>query len=522
MEKIKCMKHNYLNNFALIFGFLIVSLNSFAQNNYSVAPIPHQAYILQNQMSLPTDDDRYSGVVALGFDFNYFGNTYNQMVVNTNGYIDFRTNLAGQGGPYQITGPFPNSNINVKNSIMGCFHDMKYVVAVPAAGAITYSLIGNAPYRKFVLLFDNQPQFQCLALRSTFQVVLYETLNIIDVQIVKKPVCTNWNGGKAVIGIVNEAGTVAITPPGRNATAWNAVQEGWRFNPVSQNTSSAYKYTKCDADLNGFEVFNLQVVRNDLNDPTMNFYETVQAAYDETFSLQSNYQNINAGRQVIYGRKSDGSIIEIILKTLNCNDNVDYDLDGIPTTLEDLNGDGNLENDDTDGDGIPNFLDNDDDGDMVLTSAEYVFTNTGRNTMALRDTDSDGTPDYLDNDDDGDGVLTINEDYNQNNNPADDDTNNNGIPDYLEFAVALGVKNNDLSSKISLYPNPASTVINIENRTGEAINSVAIYSVTGALIKQISNVPESTAISIAELQNGIYFVKMQVGSQVINSKIIKK
>ena len=315
---------------------------------------------------------------------------------------------------------------------------------------------------------------------------------------------------------------MAITPPGRNATAWNAVQEGWRFNPVSQNTSTAYKYTKCDADLNGFEVFNLQVVRNDVNDPAMNFYETVQAAYDETFSLQSNYQNINAGRQVIYGRKSDGSIIEIILKTLNCNDNVDYDLDGILTTLEDLNSDGNLENDDTDGDGIPNFLDNDDDGDMILTSVEYVFANSGRNTNVLLDSDNDGIPNYLDNDDDGDGVLTINEDYNQNNNPADDDVNNNGIPDYLDSAVALGVESSDFNNSISIYPNPASTVINIENRSSEEINSVSIYSITGAVVKQINNAQEIKSISISELQNGMYFVKMQVGNQVFNSKIIKK
>jgi len=516
------MKHNYLNNLVLVFSFLLTSINSFAQTNYAVTPIPHQVYTLPNQMSLPTDDDKYSGVVNIGFDFTYFGNTYNQMVVSTNGYIDFRTNRAGQIGPYQVNVQFPNINIDIKNSIMACYHDMKYVVTVPAAGAISYSIVGNAPYRKFVLLFDNQPQFQCLALRSTFQVVLYETLNIIDVQIVNKPVCTNWNSGKAVIGIVNEAGTIAITPPGRNAVAWNAVQEGWRFNPTLQNTFPIYKYTKCDADLSGAETFNLQIVRNDLSAPTMNFYETLANAYAEIFPIPTTYTNILADRQVIYGRKSDGSIIEVILKTINCNDNVDYDLDGIPTALEDLNGDGNLENDDTDVDGIPNFLDNDDDGDMILTSAEYVFTNTGRNTNVLLDTDGDGIPNYLDNDDDGDGILTINEDYNHNNNPADDDTNNNGIPDYLDSAVALGVKNNDFRNLVSLYPNPAPTIINIENKSNEEIKSVSIYSITGALVKQINNAQEIKAISISELQNGMYFVKMQVGNQVINNKIIKK
>lgn len=433
----------------------------------------------------------------------------------------FEQTFAGQVSPYQLSATFPN-NSQVKNSILACYHDMKNQVTVPAAGAISYSIVGNAPYRKFVLLFDNQPHFNCLALRSTFQAVLYETLNIIDVQIVNKPVCASFNSGNAVVGVVNQTGRIAITPPGRNVSAWTATREGWRFNPTLQNTFPIYKYTKCDANLDGTEVFNLQIVRNDLSASTMAFYETLENAYNEVYPMPTTYTNILANRQVIYGRKSDGSIIEVILKTINCNDNVDYDLDGIPSALEDLNCDGNLENDDTDVDGIPNFLDNDDDGDMILTSAEYVFTNTGRNTNVLLDTDNDGIPNYLDNNDDGDGVLTINEDYNHNNNPADDDTNNNGIPDYLESAVALGVKNNDFRNLVSVYPNPASAILSVENGSGEEIKSVSIYSITGALVKQINNAQEIKTISISELQNGMYFVKMQVGNQVINNKIIKK
>ncbi|MEZ4970157.1 MAG: hypothetical protein R2814_10995 [Flavobacteriaceae bacterium] len=62
----------------------------------------------------------------------------------------------------------------------------------------------------------------------------------------------------------------------------------------------------------------------------------------------------------------------------------DHDRDGVSTILEDLDGDGDLFNDDTDGDGIPNYLDADDDGDGVLTKDE------------LGDADNNGVPDYLD------------------------------------------------------------------------------------------------------------------------------
>lgn len=48
----------------------------------------------------------------------------------------------------------------------------------------------------------------------------------------------------------------------------------------------------------------------------------------------------------------------------------DTDGDGILSIIEDLNGNGDLYDDDTDGDGIPDFLDNDDDGDGYLTLME--------------------------------------------------------------------------------------------------------------------------------------------------------
>jgi len=521
------MKYNYLKNLAVGFIFL-ATFSSNAQNSYSISPIPHQVYNSPNQASLTTEDDRYSQVISLNsfsdgagpaFKFDFFGVTYDKIIVSTNGYIDFRYSLAGSFSPYSFSQTIPNVSFPVKNSIFGCYYDMNNDEGI---GAITYTVIGAAPFRKFIVIFDNQPLYVCQQERVSFQMILYETLNIIDVQVVNKPVyCSGGFNRNAVIGLINESGTIASTPPGRNTGVWSATQEGWRFTPSTSATLSVYKYIKCDSNLDGIENFNLQIIRNDLSAPNMTFYETLQNAYDMTFSMPTIYTNNVANYQKIYGRKSDDSIIEIILRTINCNDNIDYDLDQIPTTLEDLNSDGNLANDDTDSDGIPNFLDNDDDGDMVLTSFEYVFA-LGRNTTALLDTDNDGIPNYLDNDDDGDGVLTINEDYDHNGNPADDDTNSNSIPDYLEFTVALGVKNHDFSNSVSLYPNPASTVLNIENKSGEQIKSVSIYSITGALVKQTNTAQSIESISVSELQTGMYFVKMQIGNQVVNSKFIKK
>lgn len=70
----------------------------------------------------------------------------------------------------------------------------------------------------------------------------------------------------------------------------------------------------------------------------------------------------------------------------------DHDADGILSINEDVDGDGNPYNDDTDDDGIANMYDTDDDGDGVLTVNEYDEDNDG----VPDDADNDGIPSYLD------------------------------------------------------------------------------------------------------------------------------
>lgn len=113
----------------------------------------------------------------------------------------------------------------------------------------------------------------------------------------------------------------------------------------------------------------------------------------------------------------------------------DQDLDGIYSLYEDINGDNNFENDDTDGDQKPNYTDSDDDNDGLLTIYENADPNGDGNPADAVDTDGDNTPDYLDNDDDGDGILTALEepDPNSDGNPEDAvDSDGDAIPDYLD------------------------------------------------------------------------------------------
>lgn len=109
------------------------------------------------------------------------------------------------------------------------------------------------------------------------------------------------------------------------------------------------------------------------------------------------------------------------------------DNDNLPASLEGivLNEDGTINKEasrDSDGDGLPDYLDIDDDGDNVLTSQEFDIVDS---EIVLTDTDGDGIPNYLDTDDDNDGTLTFFEDLNGDNNPANDIQTGNTEPNYL-------------------------------------------------------------------------------------------
>ena len=90
----------------------------------------------------------------------------------------------------------------------------------------------------------------------------------------------------------------------------------------------------------------------------------------------------------------------------------DHDFDGVPSYTEDLNGDLNLSNDNTDQDELPNFNDPDDDGDLILTKNEDL-----EDIDLSIDSDGDGNPA---NDKNGDG------------DPRNDDTDGDNIPNYLD------------------------------------------------------------------------------------------
>lgn len=190
--------------------------------NYGVTSIP---YVNQtntgNQLFM--GDDTQQGPFNIGFNFCFFGQTYNQFWVGSNGWISF-----SGGQPTTFTSAsLPSTAFNIpKNCIMGPWQDWHPGIG----GQIRYQLQGTAPCRKLVVSWINMPMFGCTQTLGTFHIIIYESTNVIENHIQSKQFC-GWANGTAVQGIHNQAGTVGITTPGRNSTQWVANNDAYRWTP---------------------------------------------------------------------------------------------------------------------------------------------------------------------------------------------------------------------------------------------------------------------------------------------------
>jgi gliding motility-associated-like protein len=201
--------------------------------SYGVESIPHNPPIPYNQAGgtgvSVNIDDVWSDVVNLPFPFCFYGQTYNQLLIGSNGNLNF--NLANAGGycPWPFTASCPSPNLVNMGNIFGVYHDIDPSVC----GNINYFVSGAFPCRQFIVSFDLICHFSCSSITSRHMMVLNETTNYIDVYVESKPLCSGWNGGRAIVGVQDPAGNLGITAPNRNsAPTWTVTTpEAWRFKP---------------------------------------------------------------------------------------------------------------------------------------------------------------------------------------------------------------------------------------------------------------------------------------------------
>ncbi len=147
--------------------------------------------------TLSLSDDQVSSAVSLGFNFEFYGSSYSQVYVSSNGFLTF---AAGQ--PHGCcSGPsIPNQSMP-NNYIAGLWNDL-----YPPNGAIYYQTLGAAPARRFVVQFQSVPQCCGTTLPSTWQVVLHESTNEIAVYYID-----GQSGSRVTTaGIENQNGRIGL------------------------------------------------------------------------------------------------------------------------------------------------------------------------------------------------------------------------------------------------------------------------------------------------------------------------
>jgi gliding motility-associated-like protein len=255
-----------MKNFKLVLVTLFLSSLSFAQvqvclgtdvtvcqgqtvqitNCGGAGGSPAGGVFLNAPSNVSLTDDSWSPAINMGFNFNFYGTSYNQLLIGSNGIVSFNLGSAGGYCPWSlppgVTLASQTQLTHCYNSAMVAHQDLNPSNA--SSGPIQYQMLGTAPNRMFVILYNGVTMFSCTSSCSYIGYIFYETTNIVEMFIGDKGSCPGWNGGQAIQGTENNGGSVAHITPGRNNTVWTANQDGRRWTPTAPNNTNNYAITQ--------------------------------------------------------------------------------------------------------------------------------------------------------------------------------------------------------------------------------------------------------------------------------------
>ncbi|MEP6550616.1 MAG: HYR domain-containing protein [Gemmatimonadales bacterium] len=185
-----------------------------------------------NAVTMPRDaDDGWIADMPIGFDFQFYGNTYSKLNLYLNGFITFGV---GENKPFWTTDAIPVAT-SPNNMIAFSWNDW-FPGKVP--GSVRYETRGSAPNRQFLIQFRAVPE----ALGSgklTALIVLSEGTNAIEIH--TSTMNMTYLAHRNTQGIENADGTVAVfdsalTPAGqitpRVRGVFTLTNDALRFSPV--------------------------------------------------------------------------------------------------------------------------------------------------------------------------------------------------------------------------------------------------------------------------------------------------
>ncbi len=176
-------------------------------------------------IQVTAQDDYFVGPFPIGFEFEYFGNTYSSFAIGPNGLLSF--NLPDILDVVHWTSvTIPTSVFEA--TILGPYQDLFQRPGAPHNQYIYYRTVGEPPERKLIVGWCEAPMFSCETSYLTAQIVLNEVDYSIENHLINKPACEANLGNKATMGL-NRDDVAGVPVPGRNNTSWTAVGESWRY-----------------------------------------------------------------------------------------------------------------------------------------------------------------------------------------------------------------------------------------------------------------------------------------------------
>lgn len=99
---------------------------------------------------------------------------------------------------------------------------------------------------------------------------------------------------------------------------------------------------------------------------------------------------------------------------------------------------------------------------------------------------------------------------------------NFGTTNTTQFCVtsSAGIEEYLLSQSVSIAPNPANDILNIQAKNDNQIEAISIYNLAGQLLIEKSVNEKQTQIDIATLSGGMYIVKIQTQFGLIAKEIV--
>ncbi|MBK9402748.1 MAG: SprB repeat-containing protein [Bacteroidetes bacterium] len=174
----------------------------------------------------PVGDDVVASAIPIGFNFDFYGNTYSNLSISTNGFISFDA-APGSGCCSGQTLP----NAAAPNNLVA----LGWEDLTAASGQITYATVGTSPNQVFIVDFNNVAHLSGTGTPLTGQIKLYEGTNIVEVH----TAAYSDDGTVTTQGIENSTGTLATAVPGRNGvTGWVANNDAFRFSLPAAATIS--------------------------------------------------------------------------------------------------------------------------------------------------------------------------------------------------------------------------------------------------------------------------------------------